>query len=139
MDEKMRIDHAGHVTTKPWPTQFDNDPSKLVELTGKIPKREWFGLTAKDLAEIPPSCYEGAIWADAKLQEKNARLLRERLAQPKQEPVDWQGVAEDQAMTIAMMKMEQKREWVGLTDEEKEAATGWSVEHIEAKLKEKNT
>jgi hypothetical protein len=31
-----------------------------------------------------------------------------------------------------------KREWVGLTDEEKEAATGWSVEHIEAKLKEKN-
>jgi hypothetical protein len=68
MDEKMRIDHAGHVTTKPWPTQFDNDPSKWFELTGKIPKREW----------------------------------------------------------------------VGLTDEEKEAATGWSVEHIEAKLKEKN-
>jgi hypothetical protein len=31
------------------------------------------------------------------------------------------------------------REWVGLTDEEKEAAIGWSVEHIEAKLKEKNT
>jgi hypothetical protein len=31
-----------------------------------------------------------------------------------------------------------KREWVGLTDEEKETATGWSVEHIEAKLKEKN-
>jgi hypothetical protein len=31
-----------------------------------------------------------------------------------------------------------KREWVGLTDEEKEQATGWSVEHIEAKLKEKN-
>jgi hypothetical protein len=34
-------------------------------------KREWVGLTAKDLAEIPPSCYEGAIWADAKLREKN--------------------------------------------------------------------
>jgi hypothetical protein len=32
---------------------------------------EWRGLTAKDLAEIPPSCYEGAIWADAKLREKN--------------------------------------------------------------------
>jgi hypothetical protein len=31
-----------------------------------------------------------------------------------------------------------KKEWVGLTDEEKEQATGWSVEHIEAKLKEKN-
>ena len=35
------------------------------------PEREWVGLTAKDLAEIPPSCYEGAIWADAKLKEKN--------------------------------------------------------------------
>lgn len=36
------------------------------------PQREWQGLTAKDLAEIPPSCYEGAIWADARLKEKNA-------------------------------------------------------------------
>jgi hypothetical protein len=35
------------------------------------PEREWQGLTAKDLAEIPPSCYEGAIWADARLKEKN--------------------------------------------------------------------
>ena len=35
------------------------------------PQREWVGLTAKDLAEIPASCYEGAIWADAKLKEKN--------------------------------------------------------------------
>ncbi len=33
----------------------------------------------------------------------------------------------------------QRHEWVGLTDEEREEATGWSVEHIEAKLKEKNT
>ena len=31
-----------------------------------------------------------------------------------------------------------QREWQGLTDEEREEATGWSVEHIEAKLKEKN-
>ena len=36
-----------------------------------VTKREWIGLTAKDLAEIPPSCYEGAIWADARLKEKN--------------------------------------------------------------------
>jgi len=33
--------------------------------------RQWVGLTPKDLAEIPPSAYEGAIWADAKLREKN--------------------------------------------------------------------
>jgi hypothetical protein len=31
-----------------------------------------------------------------------------------------------------------RREWQGLTEEEREQATGWSVEHIEAKLKEKN-
>jgi len=37
-----------------------------------IPKNKiWIGLSAKDLAEIPPSCYEGAIWADARLKEKN--------------------------------------------------------------------
>ena len=35
------------------------------------PKREWVGLTAKDLSQIPPSAFEGAIWADAKLKEKN--------------------------------------------------------------------
>lgn len=32
-----------------------------------------------------------------------------------------------------------QREWVGLTEEEREEATGWSVKHIEAKLREKNT
>jgi hypothetical protein len=31
----------------------------------------WAGLTAKDLSEIPAHCYEGAIWADAKLKKKN--------------------------------------------------------------------
>ncbi len=46
---------------------------KLVKKTlyGERKKKEWQGLTAEDLAEIPPSCYEGAIWADAKLKEKN--------------------------------------------------------------------
>lgn len=31
-----------------------------------------------------------------------------------------------------------QRTWVGLTDKERETATGWSVEHIENFLKEKN-
>ena len=43
---------------------------KLIKKERK--KKEWRGLTAKDLAEIPPNCYEGAIWADAKLREKNS-------------------------------------------------------------------
>jgi hypothetical protein len=32
-----------------------------------------------------------------------------------------------------------RREWQGLTEKEREEATGWSVEHIEAALKERNT
>ena len=35
-----------------------------------IPK-PWVGLNAKGLSEIPPSCFEGAIWADGKLRNKN--------------------------------------------------------------------
>ena len=31
-----------------------------------------------------------------------------------------------------------RREWQGLTEKEREEATGWSVEHIEAALKERN-
>ena len=75
----------------------------------------------------------------------------------KQEPVDWEAVAADQAMTIAMMKIENKKEWVGLTADEiwkcNKAETGSAVEFhicsahqnvmdfaeaVEAKLKEKN-
>jgi hypothetical protein len=47
----------------------DNDSVQPLYTTP--PQREWQGLTAKDLSEIPPSCYEGAIWADARLKEKN--------------------------------------------------------------------
>jgi len=43
---------------------------KLVKKERK--KKDWQGLTAEDLAEIPPGCYEGAIWADARLKEKNS-------------------------------------------------------------------
>ena len=38
-----------------------------------------------------------------------------------------------------LRKRQQPTAWVGLTDEEREAATGWSVEHIEAALRSKNT
>jgi hypothetical protein len=62
-------------------------------------------------------------------------------APPEQDPVDWEAVAADQAMTIAMLKL-QKSEWVGLTDDElPEGATyefDRGVRWAEAKLKEKN-
>ncbi len=51
------------------------------------------------------------------------QALSDSVEQPAQqsaervEPVDWEAVAADQAMTIAMMKAERKP-WAGLTDEE---------------------
>jgi hypothetical protein len=40
--------------------------------------------------------------------------------------------------TMPLYPAPPQREWQSLTDEEREEATGWSVEHIEAKLREKN-
>ena len=65
----------------------------------------------------------------------------------KQEPIDWEAVAADQAMTIAMLTLEKRdsSSWVGLTDADKElllANLYESVEDlitaIEVKLKDKN-
>ncbi len=83
-------------------------------------------------------------WADDVIP-----LLRARLSAPDLEPVawlhsftgyGWQVVPEklyptDQPLYTAPPQ----REWQGLTNEEREEATGWSVEHIEAKLREKNS
>jgi hypothetical protein len=69
------------------------------------------------------------------------QALRERLAQPEPEAVDWQGVAADQAMTIAMMKMEQKRDWIGLDPEMMRNTSlefNRGVRWAERYLKEKN-
>jgi hypothetical protein len=71
---------------------------------------------------------------------KNATTGNQEVA--KSATTDWEAVAADHEMTIAMLKLEQKREWVGLTDEER--AECWSTSavqsalNIEAKLKEKN-
>jgi len=87
--------------------------------------------------------------------------LRERLAQPEQEPVAWiskHGVvypldAKDEVHPIndiqPLYTTPPRREWVGLTDEEIKAMPQWFPSHetaaampliraIEAKLKEKN-
>ena len=127
-----------------------------------------------DLDNIP-ACEQ---WA--KMLKKNIAALRERLAQPEQEPVAWihnfieggisigkkptdlnrhpdrwTALYKDptpcktcQALAMAVMndqtyheKVIQKREWVGLTDEEREYFRGLGfvgVLEIEAKLKEKN-
>ena len=94
--------------------------------------------------------YQAALAAN----EQAFTALRQALDQPAQEPVDWEAVAADQAMTIAMMKAERKP-WVALTDEERRGIPEWQKIQeelgpvwapmmlylylaIEAKLREKN-
>ena len=79
------------------------------------------------------------------------KALRDRLAQPEPEPVAWNGKCvlghcgspsgcDDSGCCRAAPP---KREWVGLTDEERKAFSyfvNWEMlDQIEAKLKEKNT
>ena len=97
--------------------------------------------------------------------QETIETLRARLAQPEPgasvEPVAWLFQHEEIGLTdcIDTQQVEwgfeknnprwqkiaplytapPQREWQGLTNDEREKATGWSVEHIEAKLKEKNT
>jgi hypothetical protein len=52
---------------------------------------------------------------------------------------EWQRQMMNEIVKVMDDLPKPQREWVGLTEEEREQATGWSVEHIEAALKEKNT
>jgi hypothetical protein len=56
------------------------------------------------LTSDPPQDAWKARGVQTKLTEAFNRL-RDRLAQPEPEQVDWEGIAADQAMTIAMMKL----------------------------------
>ena len=57
--------------------QPEPEPTKLInvngvlEKAGYIKKKEWVGLTAQDLADVGAENVIGAVWADAKLKEKN--------------------------------------------------------------------
>jgi hypothetical protein len=60
------------------------------------------------------------------------------------EPVDWEAVASDQAMTIAMLKLEKRdnSSWVGLTDEQIYEHRWWDEETafaVNKELMEKNS
>jgi hypothetical protein len=92
-----------------------------------------------------------SLW-DAE-DQKALDTLRAALEQPEQEPVAWiesphgairrnmlyrVTAPQSLAWSIPLYAHPPRREWQGLTEEEREQATGWSVEHIEAALKEKN-
>ena len=75
-EEKVRVEGGGTVSTKPWPTQFDDNPYKWYEQIGKVPKREWVGLTDEEIDyvedNVDPALYRHFARAiEAKLKEKN--------------------------------------------------------------------
>ena len=49
----------------------DDMESLLNEVLLYRKKKEWVGLTAQDLADVGVENVIGAVWADAKLKEKN--------------------------------------------------------------------
>jgi len=105
-------------------------------------------LDALDNGKRVRAC-EGGTAYQPDLEDNAIKSLRQAIEQAeKTEMKDWEAIAADQAMTIAMLK---QREWVGLTEEEwtyiwKEADTDMSMQYgredaermIEAKLKGKN-
>jgi hypothetical protein len=79
---------------------------------------------------------------------EHSDILRARLSAPEPKPVawmhsltggGWQVVPEKKYPTDQpLYPAPPKREFIGLTDKEREEATGWSVEHIESFLRGKN-
>ena len=129
--------------------------------------RELFEITLDALEEINKlSVGENAICLPAEI-DTAMDALRERLAQPEQEPVAWicEGSASDEKHAIDYWQEDidaipigtqlyttpPQRPWVGLTDEEIKSLPSWwpsyedapaliqLVKDVEAKLKEKNT
>jgi hypothetical protein len=102
------------------------------------------GFLRKDWAKWQP-LYAAPVHAVDMSQERVDETDKDRHEWAMQKMVDENqrlGLYDDEQPTCQENRQVAKSattEWVGLTDEEKEAATGWSVEHIEAKLKEKNT
>lgn len=109
------------------------------------------GIGKEAITAIREALSEQPAQQEPDLSMREPSAIRDRLIQAgwtppaQQEPVDWEAVAADQAMTIAMMKAERKRQWTGLTDEEKITMSGYDLHYaaligqIERKLKEKNS
>jgi hypothetical protein len=95
----------------------------------------WYGIGARDVEEVlRQSARLGLV-----------TLNSDTVEQLEQEPVAWvekdgELVWCDKARATGrnLYIRPPRREWRGLTEEVREQATGWSVEHIEAALKELN-
>ena len=115
----------------------------------------------EDLLAKPEQVYDHASDALSILADINVDLIRD--AKPEQEPVAWvyhrtfdkafQSCDSDDIGAIPLYTTPPRKEWVGLTDEQKKEATAickaswhsWAVDpialcnYVETKLKEKNT
>jgi hypothetical protein len=88
------------------------------------------------------SCHERSYMPHAPdCKKQNAIIaLRAALAQQEQKPFGyiWPTGRHPEFRYTQLFTAPPRREWRSLSEEEREQATGWSVEHIEAALKEKN-
>ena len=57
--------------TKQEPVAWMMLENKLVPIHTAPPQREWQGLTDEDVGTVSDEFLEGALWAEAKLKEKN--------------------------------------------------------------------
>ena len=113
-----------------------NDKEKIessITIWG-LPQNNFSFVNYPDWIKPPTSCVRISV----KNAEGSTQIAKN------QEPIGRQVAAADQAMTLAMTKIDQKREWVGLTKQEFEQAVDGLEDledcwiQIEAKLKEKN-
>jgi hypothetical protein len=134
-------DHFRDATKKVVPSNYSNShqPVAWREIMGKW-KTHYYDYNEDGRGE---PLYTAPITRQENRQvAKNATTGNQEVA--KSATTDWEAVAADQAMTIAMLKLEQKREWVGLTDHElqvldfNDPERGKLARAVEAKLKEKN-
>jgi hypothetical protein len=135
-------DHFRDATKKVVPSNYSNShqPVAWREIMGKW-KTHYYDYNEDGRGE---PLYTAPITRQENRQvAKNATTGNQEVA--KSATTDWEAVAADQAMTIAMLKLEQKREWVGLTDHElqvldfNDPERGKLARAVEAKLKERNT
>jgi len=91
-------------------------------------------LEALEKTHTQPGCEQ---W---QAERKASVALRAALAQQKQKPFGyiWPTGRHPEFRYTQLFTAPPRREWRSLSEEEREQATGWSVEHIEAALKEKN-
>jgi hypothetical protein len=145
--KEFEIDEVVQAVCALVPQPFaDGDDEALVravmeQMEQEPPRRHWRDMTQEEIE----NCRDGYLFDRKPEQEPVAYLYHD--ASTTQDAHPWLHstmlvLAADRRPGLRgetpLYTHLPRREWRGLTEGEMEQATGWSVEHIEAKLKERN-